>query len=100
MENSIEKETINGLLNLITNQHSDISWKKRCLYSNGENNHVLEIRLYQYPDDYPIGRIVYNANNGNVIQMKYRGRYNRNSTNIVDVLLDTINMENQSHTIA
>ncbi|MDF9796060.1 hypothetical protein OKW21_001323 [Catalinimonas alkaloidigena] len=92
-----ENEAVRGLLNLISTNNKNLEWKKRCIYSNGQDNNVLEIKFYQYPRNTQVGRIVYNANSGNVLQMKYRGAVTRAPGHIVDILLDMINLENECH---
>lgn len=93
MENTVERGAVSDLLHLLSKQHQTIGWKKRCLYTNGTDNNVLEIKFYQHTDNHQIGRIAYNANNGAVLQMMYRGDFVRKPGHIVDILLDVINME-------
>ncbi|MEK6477004.1 hypothetical protein WJR50_05690 [Catalinimonas sp. 4WD22] len=97
MRMPVEKEAVRDLLNLISTNNKSLEWRKRCIYSNGLDNNVLEIKFYQHPRNTQIGRIVYNANNGNVLQMKYRGAVSRAPGHIIDILLDMINLENECH---
>ena len=90
---SLDTGVIKDLLNIIITHNKKLEWKKRCIYSNGLENNVLEIKFYQHPRSQQIGRIVYNGNNGNVIQMKYRGKISKAPGNIIDILLDMVNLE-------
>lgn len=96
MGKAIERGTVSDLLHLLSAQHKQIGWKKCCLYTNGIDNNVLEIKFYQHPDNHQIGRIAYNDFNGAVLQMKYRGDFVRKPGHIVDILLDVINMEKRT----
>jgi hypothetical protein len=96
MEKVIKREAVSDLLHLLSAQHKQIGWEKRCLYTNGLDNHVLEIKFYQQPNNHQIGRIAYNDFNGLVLQMKYRGDFVRRPGHIVDILLDVINMEKRA----
>ncbi|WPP49836.1 hypothetical protein [Catalinimonas niigatensis] len=96
MENILEREAVSDLLHLLSVQHKQIGWKKRCLYTNGVDQNVLEIKFYQQTDNHQIGRIAYDADNGAVLQMMYRGDFVKKPGHIVDILLDVINMEKSS----
>lgn len=100
MGKPIEKKAVSDLLHLLTTQHKQIAWKKCCLYANGLDTNVLEIKFYQHPDNHQIGRIAYNTFNGTVLQMKYRGDFVRKPGHIVDILLDVINMENKCQAVS
>lgn len=93
MSMSVETTAVSDLLHIISNNNQSLEWRKRCIYSNGLDNNVLEIKFYQSPPYQQIGRIVYNANTGNVILMKYRGEISKAPGNIVDILLDMVNLE-------
>lgn len=93
MGKAIEKGAVSDLLHLLSAQHKQIGWKKRCIYTNGLDNNVLEIKFYQYSDNHQIGRIAYNDFSGAVLQMKYRGDFARSPGHIIDILLDVINKE-------
>ncbi len=97
MGKPVESVAVADLLHLLTTQHQQIAWRKCCLYANGLDKNVLEIKFYQRPENQQIGRITYNTFNGNVLQMKYRGKSSVVPTHIVDSLLDVINFENRFH---
>ncbi|MFP4090224.1 MAG: hypothetical protein ACLFUB_18235 [Cyclobacteriaceae bacterium] len=87
---------INEIMDLITDKFPDLKWKKHCLYSNGIDQHLMEIRIYCSPRQQVIGRIVYDGLTGKVQRMQYRKENMQNCGDIVDMLLDVINIEKHS----
>jgi hypothetical protein len=100
MLQSTNNEIVKDLLGLLISRNDQLSWKKRCLYTNGVDSCVMEIKICQKnsPEDgsaRQLSRLVYNPCNGMVMQMKYHGNTYHQPGTIVDVLLDLINAETQ-----
>jgi hypothetical protein len=86
---------INEIMDTISEKFPELKWKKHCLYTNGIDQHVMEIRFYCEPEHKVVGRVVYDAYNGKVIRMHYRRENSHNCGNIVDSLLDIFNIETE-----
>jgi hypothetical protein len=100
MQQSTDTEIVKDLLNLLSQRHPHLCWKMRCLYTNGIDNSVLEIKLQEMPDAHQVCRLAYNPYSGKVMQMKYRGDYFSHPGDVVDVLLDLINLENKKQLVS
>lgn len=100
MIESNEQDVAKDLLALLCARNDQLSWKKRCLYTNGIDKSIMEIQIYQHS---PVGgagaeqlcRIAYDPFAGKVMQMKHRGRHYHQPGSLVDVLLDLINTESK-----
>lgn len=98
MSHSPDTETVKDLLGLLCSRNKRLGWKMRCIYTDGKNNSVMEIKIYQY-NEYQNGatnkvcRIAFNPANGQVSQMKYRKEFYHKPGSVIDVLLDIINAE-------
>jgi hypothetical protein len=100
MSDAQHQETVKDLLSLLCTRCEQLSWKKRCLYTNGIDKSIMEIQVYQHSPVEGIGaqqicRFAYDPFSGKVAQMKYRSRYYHQPGDVVDVLLDLINTESK-----
>ena len=89
------QETVKDLLAHLCNRNSQLSWKKRCLYTNGIDKSIMEIQVYQHysvegSGAIQLSRIAYDPFTGKVSQMKYRGKHYHQPGQVVDVILDLI----------
>lgn len=100
MSDSPHQKTVEGLLRLLCARCEQLSWKKRCLYTNGIDKSIMEVQVYQHSPVEGVGaqqlcRLAYDPFHGKVTQMKYRGRHYHQPGAVVDVLLDLINAESK-----
>ncbi len=87
-----DKFTIINLLNKLANDQK-ITWRIKSLYANGQDNNVLEVLIFTIPEQRRIGKITFQADNGQVLKVQYKGFSSSPAENIVDMLLDVINFE-------
>ena len=100
MQDSASDDTVKDILSLLSTRNKRLSWKLNCIYTDGKNNSVMEIKIFQahqYHNESTkqLCRITYNPDSGQVSQMKYRAEFLYKPGVIVDVLLDIINTESQ-----
>ena len=69
----------------------NISWKIKCLYSNGMGTTINEIRIIAQPSNRSIGIFTYRVETGIVLFCMYANLNRSESENIIDMLLDMIN---------
>ena len=86
-----ERGTIFNLLNNFATKHKNISWKMKCLYSDGKGTTMNQIKIISLPQNNNIGIIVYQVETGIVSFFKYQKLIKGKSENIIDMLLDMIN---------
>ncbi|MFD0965105.1 hypothetical protein [Pseudofulvibacter geojedonensis] len=84
------KITILNLLNILSKDNSNISWKIRCLYSNGLDTTINQIELSTNKSNNLMGKLVYQVETGNVSLLSFRSLKKRDSLTITDALTDII----------
>lgn len=84
---------VNKLLNKLVATQNHVFWNIRSSYSNGQEQTLLEIAVYEGDSRRIKGLIVYNTETGQTVNLRYRGYKSRCNENIVDTLLDLINFE-------
>jgi len=82
---------VRGLLTKITELRPDITWRINNTYSNGIDNTVLEILLFEAP--HQTGRIAFQLEDGHVINYRYKELRKQLPAQIMDILLDVISFE-------
>lgn len=87
-------ETVINLLNKLKLTNPYLTWKMRCLYSDGRENTFIEITI-QEGDQKTRGKIVYSFETGKVVRYRYTRFGKKQGDEITDVLLDLINYEQQ-----
>lgn len=86
-----DRASILNLLNKFSNDHKHISWKMKCLYSDGMGTTINEIKIIVEPGNRSVGIFTYKVETGMVISCNYKNLKKNNSDNIVDMLLDMMN---------
>ncbi len=83
------------ILNLLTKLSNEqkVTWRLKSLYTNGQDNNLLEIQILTLPEEHRKGCITFQADTGEVHKVQYKGFSNAPAENIVDMLLDVINFE-------
>ena len=85
------KGMVRGLLTKITELKPEITWKINNTYSNGIDNTVLEILIFQA--HHQTGRIAFQLEDGHVINYRYKELQKQLPAQIIDILLDVISFE-------
>lgn len=85
------QEIVKNMLDKLTNMGTDISWKINNSYTDGIEKTIYEVRIYQH--DQQAGRIAYQAENGQVLNYRYKKLEKRLPITVSDVLLDIIGFE-------
>ena len=62
-----DRHTILDLLNKISRDHQNISWKIKCAYSDGMGTTINEIKLLRKSRKKGIGRLLYRVETGKSI---------------------------------
>jgi hypothetical protein len=86
-----DRTIILNLLNKFSSDHTNISWKMECSYSDGKGTTINEIKLLAQPGNKAIGVFSYWVETGKVMFCSYKNFKKTNSQNIIDLLLDVIN---------
>ena len=86
-----DKATILDLLNKIVQKNTGISWKMKCLFSDGKGNTLNQITLLRQSDKRSIGIFTYQVESGEVQFCNYKDLKKPKSENIIDLLLDVMN---------
>lgn len=86
-----DKTTILNLLNKFSADHKRISWKMSCVYSDGIETTINQIKIIAQPGDRNIGIFSYRVETGIVVFYMYKKLKKTKSENIVDMLLDMMN---------
>lgn len=85
------KTLVRSLLNKLTEVGNNITWRINNTYSNGIDNTVLEIQIFE--SKLQTGRIAFRLEDGNVINYRYKDLEKRIPIQIMDMLLDVIGYE-------
>lgn len=85
------KTLVKSLLNKLTEVGREITWRINNSYSNGIDNTVLEIQIFE--SKIQTGRIAFQLEDGHVINYRYKDLEKRIPIQIMDMLLDIIGYE-------
>ncbi|WP_281955040.1 hypothetical protein [Pseudophaeobacter arcticus] len=85
------KTLVKSLLNKLTEVDREITWRINNSYSNGIDNTVLEIQIFE--SKIQTGRIAFQLEDGHVINYRYKDLEKRIPIQIMDMLLDIIGYE-------
>lgn len=85
------KTLVKSLLNKLTEVGREITWRINNSYSNGIDNTVLEIQIFE--SKVQTGRIAFQLEDGHVINYRYKDLEKRIPIQIMDMLLDIIGYE-------
>lgn len=85
------KTLVRSLLNKLVEVGDNITWRINNTYSNGIDNTVLEIQIFEHK--LQTGRIAFKLEDGNVINYRYKDLEKRIPIQIMDMLLDVIGYE-------
>lgn len=85
------KTLVKSLLNKLTEVGREITWRINNSYSNGIDNTVLEIQIFERKIQ--TGRIAFQLEDGHVINYRYKDLEKRIPIQIMDMLLDIIGYE-------
>ncbi len=74
------QKTVKDLLPHLCHRDTQLSWKKRCLYTKRVDKSVMEIRVYQQNSVEGLGAvqlssITYDHITGKITQINHRGEY-------------------------
>lgn len=86
-----DKLTILNLLNKFSEDHKNITWKLKCVYSDGIGIHINQIKIITHPSSCIIGLFSYRVETGRVLSCMYKKLKKDNSENIIDMLFDMMN---------
>ena len=87
----MDRTTILNLLNKFSKDRKDISWKMKCIYSDGMGTTINEIKIIAQPGNRSIGIFTYRIETGMVLFCMYNDMQRSHSGEIIDVLLDMMN---------
>ncbi|HHP7242206.1 MAG TPA: hypothetical protein ACFCUD_11060 [Cyclobacteriaceae bacterium] len=90
-----DHNVIVDLLNNFSSQHNNVSWKINCVFSDGRNKIMNQIRVYNDINHRTLGTFTYDTTTGITQCFFYKGLRSHKPENIVDVLLDMINHSNE-----
>ena len=79
------------MLERLSEKIPDLSWRINNTYTEGLNNTVLEILIFEGKKQ--TGRIAFQLEDGHVINYRYKTLEKRLPVHIVDMLLDVISFE-------
>ncbi|MGW8122779.1 hypothetical protein ACV07N_08965 [Roseivirga echinicomitans] len=85
------RNMVRGLLTKLSDMRTGLAWKINNTYSNGIDNTVLEILIFE--NDRQTGRIAFQLEDGHVINYRYKELEKQLPSQIMDVLLDIISFE-------
>jgi len=85
------KTLVRSLLNKLVEVGKNITWRISNTYSNGLDNTVLEIQIFE--NKMQTGRIAFQLEDGHVINYRYKDLEKRIPIQIMDMLLDVIGYE-------
>lgn len=88
------QKMIAGLLTKLAAENSQISWKTKCCFTDGEGKSFHEIRL-TWKKEKKEKVIIYQMETGQILTYVCKGLNLKNCDTIVDVLLDLINEQKQ-----
>jgi len=87
---------VSQLLSAIRQQTPGILWKKRCGFTDGQGNTLVEIMWYEHDGKTKIGHVAYLEPHGQVVRYRFQSLGPQTlrawkGASIVDVLLDIMN---------
>lgn len=85
------KTLVRSLLDKLQEVGKNITWRINNTYSNGIDNTVLEIQIFE--NKIQTGRIAFQLEDGHVINYRYKDLEKRLPIQIMDMLLDVIGYE-------
>lgn len=85
------KALVKNMLAKLQELGKGISWKINNSYSNGIDNTIFEIQIFEQSTQ--TGLIAYQAEDGHVINYRYKNLEKRLPIQIMDMLLDILSYE-------
>lgn len=82
---------LTSMLTKLMELGNDVSWKINNTYADGIDKTILEVRIYEA--GIQSGRIAYQAENGQVLNYRYKQMKKRLPILISDMMLDIISYE-------
>ena len=86
-----DKPLVQNMLNKLQELGRGISWKINNTYSNGIDNTIFEIQIFEKSNQ--TGLIAYQAEDGQAINYRYKDLEKRLPIQIMDMLLDILSYE-------
>ncbi len=86
-----DKPLVQNMLNKLQELGRGIIWKINNTYSNGIDNTIFEIQIFEKSNQ--TGLIAYQAEDGHVINYRYKDLEKRLPIQIMDMLLDILSYE-------
>lgn len=90
----MDEVTMVNLLNKICEKNDQLSWKIKCKYSDGVDQHIMEVVLLKGELQRRAGSIIFKMETGAIIRGRHRGVPSfRKNTRLVDALLEILHYE-------
>lgn len=86
-----DRTTILNLLNKFSNDHKDVSWRMKCVYSDGIGTTINQIKIIAQLGNRNIAIFTFRVETGKVLFCMYKKLKKTRSESIVDILLDMMN---------
>lgn len=84
--------TVRDLLNKLVDDYPHYRWESLCAYSDGREKTILEITIYSNHGNRQMGKITYQLETTEVLNVHYLGYHNAHPDSIIDLLLDIMNI--------
>lgn len=84
---------VTQLLNKLTDAQDNVFWSIRNCYSNGREQTILEVAIYEDACRKVKGLIAFSTETGQTVNISYPGYKKCGNEDIIDILLDLINLE-------
>lgn len=93
MKNLLDEnqELVKSMLNKLVEIGNDISWKINNSYTDGIDQTILEVRIYE--SGIQSGRVAFQLESGQVLNYQYKKLKKRLPIKIMDIMLDLISYE-------
>lgn len=93
MKNPLDENQalVKSMLNKLVEIGNDISWKINNSYTDGIDQTILEVRIYEA--GIQSGRVAFQLESGQVLNYQYKQLEKRLPIQIMDIMLDMISYE-------
>jgi hypothetical protein len=90
----MDEVTMVNLLDTICEKNTELSWKIKCRYSDGVDQHIMEVGLCNQLLDKQITSIIFKMESGAILRGRHKGVPSfQRGTKLIDALLEILHYE-------
>ena len=95
IEPTIINKAVREILDKMVHELPQYRWESMVSYSDGKGTTIIELNIYRSGGSERLGRITYQLETGDVVNLRYKDLPSDAPESIVDLVLDVVNLEHR-----